>query len=293
MKNTLTLLSQVSALTLATGLLAGVANGQGMGGGGGFNTGSGGFNQGGFNQQQQQGGSSVGRSSGGNSGRSSSLFNSGSGSSSSLFNSGSSTNGNSSSGGNSGGNGAGGAGTGNAQTTIETGRLGDATPITRGRAIERNASSEYLITSNPDLVGGQPMSGNNQFANLFSQIGRQINQGGNFNQQGGRNARASASAIRVPLRIGFAPKPLAGPQVTARFESRIANLNGLTAIGPIRVTMEGSTAILTGVVASEQDREVAEGVAMLEPEVGSVRNELTVQASEPGAEGANSPSNIP
>ena len=61
-------------------------------------------------------------------------------------------------------------------------------------------------------------------------------------------------------------------------------------VGPIRVTMEGSTAVLTGVVASEQDRQLAEGVALLEPEVETVRNELTVEA---GAGGLNSPSNIP
>ena len=181
----------------------------------------------------------------------------------------------------------------NLQTEIQTGQIGSGTPITRGEVLSRDGRGANLITSNYDIIGGQSTGGGNQFANLFSQIGRQINQGGNFNQQGGRNARASASAIRVPLRIGFAPKPILVPQFTARFESRIANLNGITAIGPIRVTMDGSTAVLTGVVASEQDRELAAGVAMLEPEVGSVRNELTVQSVEPGAAGLDSPSNVP
>ncbi|MFN0020537.1 MAG: BON domain-containing protein [Pirellulaceae bacterium] len=116
-----------------------------------------------------------------------------------------------------------------------------------------------------------------------------MNQGGNFNQQGGRNA--ARSTIRIPLRIGFSPKPVSTTVFTSKFENRITKLSGLSAIGPIRVTMDGSTAVLQGVVASEEDRQLAEGVALLEPEVDSVRNELTVQPSETGAGELNSPSN--
>ncbi len=174
------------------------------------------------------------------------------------------------------------------ETSIQTGQIGSATPITRGAPIERNSTGAYLINSNPDIIGGQPSGNSNQFANLFSQIGRSMNQGGNFNQQGGRNA--ARSTIRIPLRLGFTPKPISAPLFIAKFESRLAKLPAISAIGPIRVTMDGSTAVLTGVVASEQDRQLAEGIALLEPEVETVRNELTVQAA---AEGLNSPSNIP
>ena len=272
MKKTLIALSKATALTLVAGLFVGIANGQGSGGG---RTGSTGGTGG------TGGGSSTGSSS--------SLFNSGSSgsSSSSLFSSGSSSTSSTSSGGSSGGTSDSG-GTGNTQTSIDTGTFGGATPLTRGTPLERSSTGSNLISSNPDVIGGQSTGNNNQFANLFSQIGRSINQGGNFNQQGGRNA--ARSTIRIPLRLGFAPKPISVPQFTAKFEGRIANLHGLSTIGPIRVTMDGSTAVLTGVVASEQDRQMAEGVALLEPEVETVRNELKVQ---PGAEGLNSPSNNP
>lgn len=273
-------LVRISAAVLLAGVCATSAFSQGRGGSGGFNTGSGGFNTGsggGFNT-----GSTSGTGGNGSSGSSSSLFNSGGGGSNSLFNSGgsSSSSGNSSSG--SSGSGSG-SGQSNLGTEIQTGDFGAATPITRGAAIQRNTSGSYLINSNPDIVGGQPSgNNNNQFANLFSQIGRQMNQGGNFNQQGGRNT--VRPAIRIPLVLGFAPKPVSIPQFTAKFESRMAKLPGISAIGPIRVTMEGSTAVLTGVVASDQDRQLAEGVALLEPEVATVRNELTVQGVE-AAEG--------
>ncbi len=167
-------------------------------------------------------------------------------------------------------------------------------PLQRGEVLSRNGVGSNLINSNFDVIGGQSTGNSNQFANLFSQIGRSMNQGGNFNQQGGRSA--ARSTIRIPLRMDLMPKPVATstPQFiakyTAKFENRLAKLPALTSVGPIRVTMDGSTAVLTGVVASEQDRQLAEGVALLEPEVETVRNELTVEA---GAGGLNSPSNIP
>lgn len=275
--------AQFTGFAVIVGLFVGVANGQGFGGGntggmgGGF---SGGTGTGSFGGSSIPG-STAGRSSTGSStgGSSSSLFNSGSSSSSSSLFGGSS----------SGSGSSGGSGTGNAQTTIQTGQLGSANPITRGAAIERNMGTN-LIYSNADVIGGQATGNNNQFANLFSQIGRQMNQGGNFNQQGGRNS--ARPTIRIPLKLGFAPQPVSVPQFTSRFESRLANLSAINTISPIHVAMEGSTAVLTGVVATEQDRQLAEGVASLEPEVETVRNEITVQAAA-GAEGLNSPSKTP
>ena len=111
-------------------------------------------------------------------------------------------------------------------------------------------------------------------------MGRQINQGANFNQQGGRNA--VRPSIRIPLRIGFVPKPVPVAQFKSRFEERIANLSGINSVGPIRIAMNGSTAVLQGVVPTEADKDLAAGVAMLEPEVESVQNDLVVQ--EPASE---------
>ena len=196
------------------------------------------------------------------------------GSSSSLFNSGSSSSTGSS--GTSGSSGSSGVTSGSG-TKIETAALGQSgAPLTaRVDALGRGTSGSNIVMSNTDVIGGQATNGGNQFANLFSQIGRQLNQGGNFNQQGGRNT--ARPALRIPLRLGFAPKPISTPVFAAKFEERISKLSGLSSVSPIRITMDGSTAVLTGVVATEQDRQLAEGVAMLEPLVENVRNELTVQ----------------
>ncbi|MBC7852677.1 MAG: BON domain-containing protein [Pirellulaceae bacterium] len=266
MKKSLRFLVLASSLLLLAGICPASAHAQG---------GRSGSTQGGSGSTFN-GMSTGGSSGGGTSGSSSSLFNSGSGSSSSLFNSGSSSTGSSSGGSSSGGSGV--TTSPEFQTEINTGQIGAATPIQRGEVLSRDGRGANLISSNYDIIGGQSAGGGNQFANLFSQIGRSMNQGGNFNQQGGRNA--ARSTIRIPLRLGFAPKPVSIPQFTAKFESRIAKLPAISAIGPIRVTMEGSTAVLTGVVAAEEDRQLAEGVALLEPEVETVRNELTVQTVE-------------
>jgi BON domain len=258
-------LVHLSTVLLLAGLCAANTYGQGGRTGGGGNTGTGG---GGGNT-----GSGGGSNTGGAGGSSGSLFNSGS-SSGSLF---SSTGSSSTNGGSTGGS-SGGSSSMASQTTIQTGEFGSATPITREPPISRTTTGANLINSNFDPIGGQSNGNNNQFANLFSQIGRQMNQGGNFNQQGGRST--ARSTIRIPLKLGFAPKPVSLTQFTAKFESRLSNLPGITAISPIRVTMDGSTAVLKGVVASEQDRELAAGVALLEPEVATVRNELTVQGGE-------------
>lgn len=210
-------------------------------------------------------------------------------STSSLFptsgSSGSSSNGNSlfPSSGSSSSSSSGGSSSGSSGSSSSTGGVQNVqlqagnTPITRGSAITRDTGS--TINSNYDVIGGQAGNNSNQFASLISQMGRQMNQGGNFNQQGGRNA--VRPTLRIPLRLGFVAKPISAPVFAARFENRISNISHISATSPIRITMDGAIAVLTGEVASEQDRELAAGVALLEPEVESVRNELTVRDSSP------------
>jgi osmotically-inducible protein OsmY len=60
-------------------------------------------------------------------------------------------------------------------------------------------------------------------------------------------------------------KPMQSPALSSRF-------------GTVRVSVQGDTAILRGSVQSESDRQLAAQLAMLEPAVSSVRNELTVAA---------------
>jgi hypothetical protein len=115
-----------------------------------------------------------------------------------------------------------------------------------------------------------------QLGNLFAQGMQQINQA---NNQGNRQQ----TPVRVSLRLGFAPQPVA-PVTVAAFESRLTQLPAIRFVGPAQVTMEGRTAVLRGTVASEDDRQLAEDLAMMEPAVQNVRNELVVDSTATAAE---------
>ena len=53
---------------------------------------------------------------------------------------------------------------------------------------------------------------------------------------------------------------------------------------PIKVEMEGRTAVLTGTVDTDHARDLAERLAMLEPGISDVRNELIVDPAAPKVE---------
>ena len=131
-------------------------------------------------------------------------------------------------------------------------------------------------TTNPRSQAGNQTNRNNlagAFQNLFSQ---------NFNaQQGGQKAK---TPLRLQLRVGFQTKPMATGQFTAKMGNRLTKLPGLATLGPLTVTMEGQTAVLQGRVGTEADRLLAAELALLEPEVLDVRNELLVGPPEPAGE---------
>jgi hypothetical protein len=120
------------------------------------------------------------------------------------------------------------------------------------------------------------MQGMRNLQGLFQQLGR----GSDLNNQprGNQQGRAQTQ-LRIPIRLGFQGRPVVAPQFTAKFQQRLTKLPGLNVIGPIEVTLEGRTAVLRGTVATEADRELAAGLARLEPEVLDVRNELVVGAA--------------
>lgn len=127
--------------------------------------------------------------------------------------------------------------------------------------------------------------------------------GGQANRMGGRNGnilgqliqsqfnpqafnmggQAGRTPIRIPIRLGFTPNPAPPAKFTAQFATRLGRLPALTTVGPIEVQLEGETVVLRGTVASEGDRQLAEEIALLEPGVSKVKNELQVQEADTNA----------
>lgn len=124
----------------------------------------------------------------------------------------------------------------------------------------------------------------NSLQNVFSQFNRQNqqrNQNQNRNQQGNKKQLRISISADIPLTSAATTSTTLGRQ----FEARLTKLPGLGKQNSVLVSMEGRTAVLTGSVASERDRELVAGLALLEPGISAVRNELVVtEAASTGEE---------
>jgi len=96
-------------------------------------------------------------------------------------------------------------------------------------------------------------------------------------------AATSPSAVSPPPRIrydvgGSAPGALSGGSPT-RLAEVIQRSPHIKIRSPITVSVHQGTTILTGRVATERDKRVAEMLARLEPGVGRLQNDLTVESA--------------
>jgi osmotically-inducible protein OsmY len=116
---------------------------------------------------------------------------------------------------------------------------------------------------------------------LFSQLNRQAQQ--NLRNQ---NQGPGKKPLRIPMRaeIELTSAP-SSATVGLQLESRMRKLPALAKLGEIDVAMQGRTAILAGRVPTERAKRLAEGVAMLEPGVSDVQNDLIVDPAASKVEG--------
>lgn len=116
------------------------------------------------------------------------------------------------------------------------------------------------------------------FGNTFGRTGFGGATGGQQNAQNLNNQSQTRGNLRIPLRLGFArPRSVATASAASlRLAERLKKIRQVEAVGEIAVSAVGRTVVLRGTVATEQARSLAERVALLEPGVSEVRNELTV-----------------
>ncbi len=140
-------------------------------------------------------------------------------------------------------------------------------------------------------MGGQ----SNQFGGLggmggYGSMGR-FGGMGNFGMMGMRNMfnrgmqtnQQAQGKIRTHMLLGFDPASQPTTVVNARFSTVLKRVLERQDVGggQVNVEMDGSTAVLTGTVATEHARDLIERLAMLEPGIADVRNELRVSPVEP------------
>lgn len=130
-------------------------------------------------------------------------------------------------------------------------------------------------------AGMMGRGGTGQLGGLFGNQGmNQLNRNMQNMQNMGRGGQQQRQ-LRTPIRLGFDRPLVAGPQVVAQFERRLTKIPQLQITGKLDVAMDGSTAVLRGVVGSERDRDLAGRLALLEPGISDVRNELTIRPAAP------------
>ena len=91
------------------------------------------------------------------------------------------------------------------------------------------------------------------------------------------NTTTPTPPMRTTLTLGF--EPAVGPppaQVSSAIAEHLMALPALHWQAPAQVEMQGRTAILRGVVATEHDRDLAERVVRLEATVDQVQNQIVV-----------------
>jgi hypothetical protein len=110
-----------------------------------------------------------------------------------------------------------------------------------------------------------------------------------------RNRRQNSTAnqnppqpMRVEVKVAFDAPRMAANQMAAGIQTRLARIADQRKWTRPNLQMEGDTAVLSGVAASENERDVMAQLLAIEPGVREVRNEMTV-AEPPSAAPADQP----
>jgi hypothetical protein len=126
------------------------------------------------------------------------------------------------------------------------------------------------------------MNRNGMGGGMMGQGGMLGSTGGMGNNQygaGSTNGFATPSVAKNVVIDFEIPKPVMAT-ISTDLSQRFAEMPGLRTKSPLTVAIQGDTAILRGVVATQHDREMAERILLLEPRISKVSNELAV--TEPG-----------
>ena len=175
----------------------------------------------------------------------------------------------------------------NAATTRDPGELtltnesGDLN--THARFSRNNTQSRGFIGQNgtSDILSQMQTAAGQMDPRAGDQGRRGLQERTDVNQANQGNQAANRQRVyRVSREVAFdVPRP-AGPAMSSTLTQRFAATPNLKMLGAVDVKVENQTAILRGAVGSDHDRALAARLALLEPGVSRVRNELTIAAPE-------------
>lgn len=178
----------------------------------------------------------------------------------------------------------------------QTGQTGQAAGAT-GFVGANQATGGFVgaatpTTGNFGSAGGSGgLGGAGGLSGLFSSQG--------FSSQLGRSGlggtgSSTRAQVRTPIKLGFAYSGTSGEQASAMLEQRLAKIPVVHMSGAqIAVSMEGRTAVLVGTVATDREKALAGRLALLEPGISDVRNELVVESQATAPDSLPVPSPAP
>jgi hypothetical protein len=135
-------------------------------------------------------------------------------------------------------------------------------------------------------LGGSSMLGMGGMGGMSGYGGNRMGQNGQYGGMGGYGGGASPNGSNAPTvrtRLTL-PAEIAVPSIRAgsTIAGHLSSLPALHWSSAPKVDLQGHTAVLRGVVATEHDRDLAERIVRLEPTVSEVQNQLVVAGSGQG-----------
>jgi hypothetical protein len=118
----------------------------------------------------------------------------------------------------------------------------------------------------------------------FNRTGANRNNFGGMQGMGGygMGGRQQTREVRTALSVAFDHPKVTPDALSTGLSQRLQKTQGLRLLAPVQVGLDpDGSVILRGHVATERDRALAERLALLEPGVWRVRNELEVSAGAP------------
>jgi osmotically-inducible protein OsmY len=159
----------------------------------------------------------------------------------------------------------------NEQQVSQAGQLSNSERFVRGN----RQAGQFVGADSGDAQAMRSMLTNGRVQDSLQGL-RQLQQTFNPNTEGQED---NERKYRIQLQPAFDYAAPSVPALTVNLQRQLGPTSQLASLGPIRVEIQGRTVTLSGTVASEHTRALAERLALLEPGISEVRNDLAVTAA--------------
>ncbi len=113
-------------------------------------------------------------------------------------------------------------------------------------------------------------------AQYFNSMNRAMNHSNRRQRQTATTTQNPPQPMRVEVHVAFSTPQLAPSQLAEGIRTRLTKILADHHMSQPILTLQGDTAVISGVAASEDERAVIEQLISLEPGVRAVQNEMTV-----------------